>query len=91
MGYGRDDFGLALSGVRALARGPMDDGGPAMREIGLALVVMGALAACSTTVRDQAVTGCRQAGYLSATADAGHWYCYKGPPLAWPAPLATTP
>jgi hypothetical protein len=62
-----------------------------MREIGLALIVMGALVACSTTARDQAVTGCRQAGYLSATEDAGLWYCYKGPPLALPQPSATTP
>jgi hypothetical protein len=35
------------------------------------------LSACSTTARDQAVTGCRQAGYLGAVEDAGTWYCFK--------------
>lgn len=50
------------------------------------LVVGLVLAACSTTVRDTAVTGCRQAGYLSAVEDAGLWYCYKGPPLSLPQP-----
>jgi hypothetical protein len=50
------------------------------------LVLALALSACSTTARNQAVTGCRQAGYLGATEDSGLWYCYKGPPLAWPQP-----
>jgi hypothetical protein len=55
-----------------------------MKLVWLALAL--ALSACSTTARDQAVTGCRQAGYLSATEDAGLWYCYRGPPLALPQP-----
>jgi hypothetical protein len=36
-----------------------------------------ALAACSTTARDQATFTCRQAGYIGAVEDAGTWYCFR--------------
>jgi hypothetical protein len=48
-----------------------------------------ALAACSTTTRDQATFTCRQAGYLGAVEDAGTWYCFRdrlgAPPVVVPA------
>lgn len=54
----------------------------------LVLLGLALLAGCAHDLRDQAITSCRQAGYLSAVESAGDWYCYTGPPLQLTQPKA---
>ena len=56
-----------------------------MRTLAFLLVGL-ALVGCAHAVRDLAVSGCRNAGYLGAVEDNGLWYCFKGPPLTPPQP-----
>jgi hypothetical protein len=55
-----------------------------MRILALALL----LAGCSAIeARQEAITGCRDAGYISAVKDAGAWYCYQDRLDRLPQPL----
>ena len=58
-----------------------------MTRCAVVLFVLVVLAGCAAndSARDLAVTSCRNGGFLGAIADAGAWYCYKGPALTLPA------